>query len=358
MSGTSLDGIDTALIDFKSNKPVFIGTVFLPFNEAFKSDLLALHHPGNDELNKAALTSNQLAHCYAEAITDLLKHTKILASSVTAIGCHGQTIRHCPTVGNGYSIQLVNAALLAELTGITVVSDFRNRDIAAGGQGAPLVPAFHRAVFMDSKAHRVIVNIGGIANITYISPRGVDISGFDCGPGNMLMDAWCRQHTGNQYDNNGDWAATGQVISDLLEKLLSNDFFSKPPPKSTGRDLFNDNWLRNHLRGNEKAEDVQATLMHLTIASIAHAIDTFYPSTDEIYLCGGGAHNSHLVNHLKSALPSKRIKLTDELGVQADWVEACAFAWLAQQTILKRSGNVPAVTGARGERILGAVYYA
>jgi len=357
MSGTSLDGIDAALIDFKSSTPAFIGTFFLPFNQSVKSVLLALHHPGHDELNKAALLSNQLARLYAEAVTGLLKKTMLKASCVAAIGCHGQTVRHCPATDSGYTIQLVNAALLAELTDITVVSDFRSRDIAAGGQGAPLVPAFHKAIFTDSSVHRVIVNIGGIANLTYISPKGTVVSGFDCGPGNILMDSWCQQHTGNHYDKNGDWAASGQVIPALLERLLSDDFFSKPPPKSTGRDLFNSEWLENHLKGDERPEDVQATLMCLTTTPIVRAINDYYPLTDEIYLCGGGAHNLYLVNHLQHALPTKKVELTDELGIQTDWVEACAFAWLAQQAILKQTGNIPAVTGANGERILGAVHF-
>ncbi|SER42843.1 anhydro-N-acetylmuramic acid kinase [Nitrosomonas sp. Nm51] len=354
MSGTSLDGVDAVLIDFGTEKHSLVKTFFLPYDNAIKSKLLALHHSSNDELNTAALLSNQLARIYVTAVESLLRDSTVSAQDIMAIGCHGQTVRHCPEINGGYTIQLVNAALLTELTGITVVSDFRNRDLAAGGQGAPLVPAFHQAAFMHSDQRRVIVNIGGIANLTYLDPFG-EVSGFDCGPGNMLMDAWCQLHTGKPYDDNGNWAATGRFIPSLLEKFLSEDFFSTPPPKSTGRDLFNFKWLESHLQ-DEQPEDVQATLMQLSVTSISQAIQTFYPETDEAYLCGGGAHNLYLVNQLKKNLSVKKIALTDELGIPADWVEASAFAWLARQTILKQPGNLPAATGAKGQRILGAIH--
>lgn len=333
----------------------YLKLFFLSFDETFKSRLLALNHSGNDELNKAAQISNQLAQLYAQAVNSLLNDCAITPQDVIAIGCHGQTIRHCPEISKRYTIQLVNAALLAELTGITVVTDFRNRDLAAGGQGAPLVPAFHKAMFMDSDYHRVIVNIGGIANLTDLDPRNT-VSGFDCGPGNLLMDAWCLQHIDQPYDNNGQWSSTGRLIPALLEKFLSTDFFSFPPPKSTGRDLFNFKWLESHLEGNERPEDVQATLMQLTVISIAHSIQKYFPASTEVYLCGGGAHNLQIVKHLKKILSNKKVSITDELGVPADWVEAFAFAWLARQTILKLPGNIPSVTGAKGERILGAIY--
>ncbi len=356
MSGTSLDGVDAVLADFTENRQTtLIQTFFLPFENALRSDLLALHHPGHDELNKAALASNQLAHLYAKTVFELLKKSDIAAKDVTAIGCHGQTVRHCPEKNRGYTIQLVNAALLAELTGITVVADFRNRDIAANGQGAPLVPAFHNAMFLDPNHYRTIVNIGGIANLTYLDP-GNTVSGFDCGPGNLLMDAWCLRHTGQPYDKDGQWAATGKVIPALLEAFLAADFFSYSPPKSTGRDLFNIKWVKKHLKGNELPEDVQATLMQLTIKSISRSIREYYPATSEVYLCGGGAHNLLLVNQLRKTLSDKLILLTDELGIPADWVEAYAFAWLARQAMLKQPGNIPSVTGARGERILGAIH--
>ncbi|WP_090632071.1 anhydro-N-acetylmuramic acid kinase [Nitrosomonas marina] len=354
MSGTSLDGVDAVLVDFRSDRISLAKTFFLPYDDSLKSKLLALNHTDYDELNTSAMVSNRLAHVYAAAVKGLLKDSAVSPQEITAIGCHGQTIRHCPEIEKKYTIQLVNAALLAELTCISVVSDFRSRDLAAGGQGAPLVPAFHRAAFMSSSHRRVIVNIGGIANLTYLDPCG-EVSGFDCGPGNILLDAWCQRHTGKNFDNNGDWAATGSVIPTLLDKLLSIDFFSLPPPKSTGRDLFNYKWLESHLR-DELPEDVQATLIQLSTVSISQAIQTYYPNSNEIYLCGGGARNLHLVHHLKKLLSGIKVSLTDELGIPVDWVEASAFAWLARQTILRIPGNIPAVTGALGKRILGAVY--
>ena len=355
MSGTSLDGVDVVLADFSSTSPSLHQTFFLPYDESMREQLLALHQPGNDELHRAATISNQLSRLYANAVNDLLENSDLASENIVAIGCHGQTIRHCPEPKNRYTIQLVNPALLAELTGISVVADFRSRDIAAGGQGAPLVPAFHQAIFNSSHCHRVIVNIGGIANITSLEP-GEAVIGFDCGPGNLLMNAWCHRHTGEAYDKEGAWAATGQAIPALLEKLLALQFFTLSPPKSTGRDLFNLSWLESNLVGNELPKDVQATLLQLTTRSIANAILDYCPNTKEIYICGGGARNSALISHLKDALPEKRVALTDNLGVDADWVEGYAFAWLARQAILGLPGNLPAVTGAGGERILGAVY--
>lgn len=355
MSGTSLDGVDAVLADFSSVPASLRRTFFLPYDESLRNQLLVLHQPGNNELHRAAILSNQLSHLYADAVNGLLKNSDIASEDIVAIGCHGQTIRHCPEPGNQYTIQLVNPALLVELTGIAVVADFRGRDIAAGGQGAPLVPAFHQAIFNSVHCHRVIVNIGGIANITSLEP-GKAVIGFDCGPGNMLMDAWCYRHTGKTYDKEGAWAATGQIIPTLLKKLLAPQFFSLPPPKSTGRDLFNMHWLESNLVGNESPQDVQATLLQLTTLSIANGIFDYCPNAEETYLCGGGARNSVLVSHVKEALSGKKVVLTNALGVDADWVEGYAFAWLARQAILELPGNLPAVTGANGERILGAVY--
>jgi len=355
MSGTSLDGVDAVLIDFSASTPVLIQTFFLPYDDKLRAQLLLLHQPDYDELNRAAILSNQLSCLYAEATAGLLKNSGIVSQQVVAIGCHGQTIRHCPEVERNYTIQLVNAALLAELTQITVVIDFRSRDMAAGGQGAPLVPAFHEAIFKSSDCHRVIVNIGGIANITSLDPHN-QIIGFDCGPGNILMDAWCLRHIGENYDRNGQWAATGQMIPALLEELMTDYFFLRHPPKSTGRDLFNIKWLEEKLLGNEASEDVQATLLQLTIMAIANSIREYCPTAEEIYICGGGAHNILLIDRLIDVVPRKKVALTDQLGVAADWVEAFAFAWLAQQAILRKTGNLTAVTGAKGSRILGAIY--
>ena len=353
MSGTSLDGIDAVLVDLSQPKPLQLAKYYLPFDDTLKNALLALHLPSHNELHQAQVIGNQLARMYAAAVAPLLAQAKSSNKEVKAIGCHGQTIRHCP--GLGYSLQIGNAALLAELTGITVVSDFRSRDIAAGGQGAPLVPAFHDHVLRHPDIHRVIVNIGGISNLTSLPPRAAT-SGFDCGPGNLLMDAWCMQHLGKPYDNNGAWAASGKVLPALLEQMLTEPFFALPPPKSSGRDLFNIAWLQSKLQGNEVAANVQATLLELTCRSIALAIQNHCPGATEIYLCGGGAHNQTLHNRLAALLPDSSVKTTNTLGVDSDYLEAIAFAWLAQQALHGKPANLPLVTGAKHPCILGAVY--
>ncbi len=353
MSGTSLDGVDVVLADFSQASPHLLSSHFQPYPQALKDGLLALHDVGHDELHRAQILSNRLAREYAAAVLVLLKQSGVYAAQVQAIGCHGQTVRHRPELG--YTVQLNNAALLAELTGIHVVSDFRSRDIAAGGQGAPLVPAFHDRVLDHPHRHRVILNIGGIANLTYLAPDKATI-GFDSGPGNLLLDAWIGKHQGKAYDKAGAWAASGQVIDVLLQELLGEPYFSAAPPKSTGRDLFNLAWLERHLRGDEHPADVQATLLALTGSSIASAVQRYCQGASEIYLCGGGAHNSALAAHLQQALPHCHIDKTEALGVPADWMEAIAFAWLAQQTMHLRPGNLPAVTGATHPCVLGCIY--
>lgn len=355
MSGTSLDGVDAVLVDFSARDGQFcqiLGTCFTAYTPALRQDLLALHVTSENELERTALMANQLAMLYGQAVDHLLRDAGTAPALVEAIGSHGQTIRHRPELG--FTLQIGNAALLAELTGIEVVTDFRSRDIAAGGQGAPLVPAFHQAVFADAAHNRVIVNIGGIANLTGLS-ADKQVSGFDSGPGNMLMDAWTELNLGKPYDASGDWAASGRLIDELLEVLLAHEFFRLAPPKSTGRELFNLPWLQQHLQANYKAEDVQHTLLEFTARSIAEAIHRHYGKTDEVYICGGGAHNQALLQRLQQLLTA-RISLTDDLGISADWVEATAFAWLASQCLQRQAANLPAVTGAQGLRILGAIY--
>ena len=353
MSGTSLDGVDAALVDLSQAAPRLVSSYFQPYPAALKEALLALHQPAHNELHQSQIVACQLAREYAEATKTLLKKAGVAAASVQAIGCHGQTVRHRPE--HGYSIQLNNAALLAELTGIHVVSDFRNRDIAAGGQGAPLVPTFHDMVSRHPNISRVILNVGGIANLTDLSPNKATI-GFDSGPGNLLMDAWITKHQGKPYDKDGAWAASGKVIPALLQKMLDDPYFVAPPPKSTGRDLFNLAWLEKQLSGSEASQDVQATLLALTGDSIAASVNRFCARTREIYVCGGGAHNKALLSHLQLALPQCRIQKTEVLGIDADWMEAMAFAWLAQQTMHLRPANLPAVTGAKHPCVLGAIY--
>jgi len=355
MSGTSLDGIDVALVDLPGAQPKLLATHYQAYPLALKAALLTLHHPSDNELHQSQVIANQLAQGYAAATLALLKTAGVAASDIRAIGCHGQTIRHRPELG--YSIQLGNAALLSELTGITVVSDFRSRDIAAQGQGAPLVPAFHNQVLRHPDMHRVIVNIGGISNLTKLAP-GQTILGFDCGPGNLLMDAWIQKHQGQAYDKNGDWASTGKLIPALLQRLQQETFFNALPPKSCGRDLFNLHWLSAQLHGDEAPEDVQATLLALTALSIGDAISKHCKGAQEVYLCGGGAHNQALTKQLSASLPQCSIQASDAIGINADWLEAIAFAWLAQQAIQGKTANLPEATGASHPCILGAIYQA
>jgi anhydro-N-acetylmuramic acid kinase len=355
MSGTSLDGIDAVVAEFNSAQPAshVVHSHYQPFQPLLRETLRALNETGRDELHRAAIAASQLSHAYAAAVRTLLAQAGLAAQDIAAIGCHGQTVRHRPDAG--YTVQLVNGALLAELTGITTVCDFRGRDIAAGGQGAPLVPAFHHAVFHVADVHRAVVNIGGIANVTDLPPVG-DVRGFDCGPGNALLDEWIMESRGLAYDDHGTWAASGMIIPALLDELLAHAFFTLAPPKSTGRDIFNFAWVRRLLAGDEAPADVQATLLELSAVSIAQAIKTHCTHAAAVYVCGGGARNRALIARLAALLPGKQIGITDQLGVAADWVEALAFAWLARQTLANRPGNLPAVTGASGLRTLGAIY--
>lgn len=360
MSGTSLDGVDAALLEFSSEPGTsrLLHTHSLPYPAELRAELLDLHSIGNNELERTAITANTLSRLYAEVVHKLLASAGIHPKQIQAIGCHGQTIRHQPQLG--FTMQIVNASLLAELTGITVVADFRARDIAAGGQGAPLVPAFHHAAFGHATLNRIVVNIGGIANLSYLPAQGT-VTGFDSGPGNMLMDAWTELHLGQRYDESGQWAASGQVIPELLQQLLTEPYFTQPPPKSTGRDLFSLGWLQTYLRPDYAAQDVQRTLLELTAVTITSAIHQYCLTSDgayidEVYLCGGGAYNSALLQCLQQLLQPIPIRLSDALGISVSWVEAAAFAWLARQTLDKLPGNLPAVTGASGPRILGAVY--
>jgi anhydro-N-acetylmuramic acid kinase len=357
MSGTSLDGVDAALVAHNGDRFEQVDQAFVPYPPTIKQILLALHQPATNELHAAALMANNLAELYAEAVLKILQQSQLAASAIIAIGCHGQTIRHCPDLPNGqaYTLQIGNHARLAELTKIAVIGDFRSRDIAAGGQGAPLVPAFHQAVFASPAKNRAIINIGGIANISWLPVDG-QVTGFDSGPGNMLLDQWTQQHTGQAYDSNGDWSASGQVNKTLLEAMLAEPYLCQAAPKSTGRDLFNQHWLAQHLQAvNDRPENIARTLLELTALSITDAIKRFCPNTDEAYVCGGGAHNGLLIDRL-SALTGCLIEPTDKLGVDVDWVEAVAFAWLAQRCVDGLSGNLPAVTGAQGPRVLGAIY--
>lgn len=365
MSGTSLDGVDAVLAEFAGAKASVRGAVHVPFSGELRAALLALQSPGPDELHRAAAAANALVDCYATAVMALLGETGTVAGVIAAIGAHGQTVRHDPDAG--YTWQINNPARLAEATGIAVVADFRSRDVAAGGQGAPLVPAFHAALFQDPGRHRVVVNIGGMANVTNL-PAGAQVTavtGWDTGPGNVLLDAWCARHRQEPFDRDGEWAATGTVLGNLLRNLLADPYFSRTPPKSTGRDLFNAEWLDTRLRGGERAEDVQATLLALTARSIARDIARHCTGASQVLICGGGARNGALLRALAVELAGSGtaaggagpiVQPTDELGIPAHQVEALAFAWLARRLLRGEPGNLPAVTGARGERLLGAYY--
>lgn len=355
MSGTSLDGVDAALVGFSGNSPQCLATHYQPYPDDLRAGILALHTPGFDEIERAGQIANRLAREYADATRRLLTAAALPAEKVRAIGCHGQTVRHAPA--RGQTLQINNPALLAELTGIDIVADFRSRDIAAGGQGAPLVPAFHEAVFRVPGRHRIILNIGGIANVTDLAPER-PTGGFDCGPGNMLLDAWIRHCQDRPYDPDGQWGRSGRVLPELLARLTTHPFLDASPPKSCGREQFDLAWLESMLSGDEDPADVQATLAAFTAASIANALDRWCEGTGvkELFVCGGGTHNGALLDELSARLPSVRIAATDVLGLPADWVEAVAFAWLARQTLLGQPGNLPEVTGAREKRILGALY--
>jgi anhydro-N-acetylmuramic acid kinase len=358
MSGTSLDGVDLVLVDFANNRIQSKAHLALPMTRVLRDTFLSLNKAGYNELHEAALAANALADLYAQGVQILLAQANLSAKDIAAIGAHGQTVRHQPQMhdGLGYTLQINNPALLAERSGICVVADFRTRDLAAGGQGAPLVPAFHQHVFARPGETVAILNIGGMANISIL--REQDVQGFDIGPGNVLLDLWCQQHTGQTFDMDGQWAATGQLSQPLLEALLKEPFFNLAPPKSTGRDLFHADWLITHLNQFPPLPpaDVQATLTALTAHSCAHEVMRHAPETTELLVCGGGAFNIVLMQRLQALLPKVKVQTTEHHGLPPMQVEAAAFAWLARQTMLHLPGNLPAVTGAKGPRVLGAIY--
>ena len=362
MSGTSLDGIDGVLARIDPHgATTAMEAVSTPFAPELRKALFELQSPGPNELHREKQAGNALALAYAEVVDQLLQKARLTASDIAAIGAHGQTIRHQPYLGEmAYTHQTLNPALLAERTGIDVIADFRSRDLAAGGHGAPLVPAFHAQQFAEPK-NLAILNIGGIANLTLISQSG-EVSGFDCGPGNMLMDAWIQKQLGKPYDENGNWALKGKVDESLLKKLLADPFFNKTPPKSTGRDDFHMDWLLENIGNtNILPEDVQATLLHLSAHAALDALARYAPQTQKLITCGGGAQNTAFMNLLKVKAQYlcpelAEITTSDSVGIHPQLVEGLAFAWLAWAHKQKRPANLPAVTGAKGPRILGACY--
>jgi anhydro-N-acetylmuramic acid kinase len=370
MSGTSMDGVDGALVDFSLSKPAVVHVFTAQLAIELRAELMALNTAGHNELHRAALAGNALARTYAQVVHGLLQRSGVSAAQVSAIGAHGQTLRHQPGLHDttGYTLQLNQPALIAELTGIDVVADFRSRDVAAGGQGAPLAPFFHRAWFADAttsatSANKTIgvLNIGGISNLTILQPDGTTL-GFDCGPGNALLDMWCQQHTGAAYDDDGAWGAGGQVNTQLLQAMLAEPYFALPPPKSTGRDLFNRPWLERHLAQTQVSNprDVQKTLVELTARAIKDCSSSYENNSktqlNELIVCGGGALNTALMQRLQQLLPHCAVVSSAQRGLPPQDVEAVAFAWLARQTVLRQALPLTSVTGARGARVLGCVY--
>ncbi|TDV36954.1 anhydro-N-acetylmuramic acid kinase [Paraburkholderia caballeronis] len=361
MSGTSMDGVDGVAVRFAHGRPpAVLADAFVHFTENMREALFSLQQPGDNEIEREALAANALAARYAVCCHELLRSIGLSADDVRAIGAHGQTVRHRPE--KGYTVQIQNPALLAELTHIDVIADFRSRDVASGGQGAPLVPAFHATIFGARDETRVVCNLGGISNVTILSASG-SVRGFDCGPANALLDLWAERHLGKPYDENGHFAARGTLHQPLLNVLLDEPYFAQQPPKSTGRDLFNAQWLDERLKGFEALmpEDVQATLVALTAVTVAREIERHASDCRAVYVCGGGARNPVMLDALRDALLASGVSgvpvaTTDALGVPPHHVEPLAFAWLAMRWVAREPGNVPSVTGAAGERVLGALY--
>jgi len=361
MSGTSLDGIDAALVRFNKEQVTVLESICLPLSSNLKDEIKSLINPTTNEINRLMALDVQLGKNFAEAAQKLITKAKIKKQDIVAIGSHGQTIRHLPEYAT--TLQIADPNIIAEVTGITTIADFRRRDMAAGGQGAPLVPAFHQQIFRDTKKNRVILNLGGIANITLLpADKNKAATGFDTGTANTLMNQWVQQHQNKSFDESGKWAASGKINEDFLNELLNDDYFKLTPPKSTGTEYFNPAWLTKKLSAFPflAAEDVQASLASFTATTIKDAINQYALGEDgaeEIIVCGGGVHNDFLLQQLKTFLPNIEINSSEKYGVDPDYIEATAFAWLAKQTMEHKVGNLPEVTGASCSVILGGVYY-
>lgn len=362
ISGTSLDGLDLALVSFEEDSCEVAASFCEKIPDKLQADLSSLCSPGPSEIERLGRAHTAFGRFIGHAINKFIEaHQFVARSEIKAIGSHGQTIRHRPDLDHPFSIQIGSAAAVSEITGITTVADFRMADLMSGGQGAPLVPAFHKQVFTSEKSKRLIINLGGISNISVLPQEEASASvyGYDIGPANALMDRWTEKHLGTPYDKDGRWAQTGEIIEPLLSKLLSDEYFSRATPKSTGREYFNMTWLEKNSIENASPKDIQRTLLELTATTVADAIKQ--ESTKgpvEIYVCGGGSHNAFLVERIKALSDATLLNKTDTLGLPADDVEAAAFAWLARETLERRPGNLPSVTGAKKAKILGAIHYA
>ena len=358
ISGTSIDGVDAALVHFEDRGCRLLATHMHAYPKALREALLAaIQDPTSVGIEELATLDHVVGAAFSDATNALFALANVAPTDVAAVGSHGQTLRHSPSGQHPYTLQIGDPNLIAQRTGVTTVADFRRRDVAAGGEGAPLAPAFHAWLLADSDATRCVLNLGGIANLTVLSATGESVIGFDTGPANTLMDAWTREHRNRAYDKNGAWAKTGTVSGDLLKRLSADDYFARPAPKSTGFEYFNLAWLEQHLgTARLAAEDVQATLLELTVATVADALGKQAPDCTELVVCGGGAHNGVLMSRLTDAVSPVPVVTTSKHGVDPDWVEAAAFAWLARQTLHRLPGNLPSVTGAASAEILGGVY--
>jgi anhydro-N-acetylmuramic acid kinase len=362
ISGTSADGIDAALVALDdgvhAHCELLLGRTFR-WDPALRARLVALGQGGDcTSLDELGTLDVQVATAFADAANALLAEAGVAPAQVQAIGSHGQTVRHRPRATVPFTMQLGDGATIAERTGISTIDGLRHRDVAAGGQGAPLLPALHAALLASPDESRAVLNLGGIANLTLLPAGAGAVLGFDTGPANALLDAWCERHTGACYDHDGAWAATGNLDGALLQRLLAEPWFTQPPPKSSGREQFHLDWLAACLHGREAPADVQRTLLELTAASVADALDATQPGTERLLACGGGVHNPLLMQRLAMRLPGIVVESTAAHGVDPDFIEAMGFAWLARETLAGRPGNLPAVTGAAGPRILGAIHRA
>ena len=357
ISGTSMDGIDAVVASFGKRRVTLHASLTEPYPQALREELLqATATPDSCSAAELGTLDRRVGECFRDAARRVMAEAGVTADAVAAIGSHGQTVRHEPDATTPFSLQIGDPATIAYGTGVTTVADFRRADIAAGGEGAPLVPPFHHWLFAEAEVDRVVVNIGGVANVTMLPADG-PVTGFDTGPGNSLLDAWTRLHRHEDFDRNGDWAAQGTIVGKLLDELLAFDYFGRQPPKSTGFEMFNLEWLRAHGAGEHDPTDVQATLCELTARTIADDIRRYQPATQELFVCGGGARNQDLLRRIGRNLPETAIDTTAAVGLDADWVEAAAFAWLAMRTINNEPGNLPSVTGAGRKVVLGAIHY-
>lgn len=359
MSGTSMDGVDASLVEFHSQGHTHIASHSKPWPTELQQQLRSITHPGQNEIERMGVLDIRVAEKFAQAALELLQQAGIKPERITAIGSHGQTIRHRPDIDSPFTLQIGDPNRIAELTGITTVADFRRRDIAAGGQGAPLVCAFHQAILQDTSEYRAVVNIGGIANITLLpSDPATPVSGFDTGPGNTLLDAWVARHQNTQFDKSGSWGSGGEVNQPLLDEMLQEAYLQMAPPKSTGPEQFNLEWLDSILSrlSGLRPQDVQAALSSFSAITISRAIEKEAPKCNRVIACGGGVHNLDLMQRLQLELGDTPLEISSAYGIDPDHMEAVAFAWLARQTMLGLPGNIPEVTGAAGPRILGGIY--